>query len=286
MKNKKNRIRKRIISGTVAFALVMSSLLPGAYSGNTEVVGETTAKEEKVLDGLKITKEEFDKIMEDHKVGDTIKGTVDGLTSKELEVKASKSKTDKVVSLEGLMPEDAKGKVTDVTSKYQSDTNKLADNKKNTLSNDASGKDVTTYDTDSKVIAAYDISILDGKKEYQPGAKKPIRVEIKDKRIKKKDDIAVFHIDDDGNRQRVIDFKVVDGAISFRATGFSVYEIVKGVDSVAFVADWYTASSLEDIRQHGAEQTDGSVALSPLAWYIDTSSSFSNAHLSSPIYEI
>lgn len=205
MKNKKNRIRKRIISGTVAFALVMSSLLPGTYSGNTNVVGETTAKEEKVVDGSKLTKDEFDKIMEDHKVGDTIKGTVDGLTSQELEVKASKSKTDKVVSLEGLMPEDAKGKVTDVTSKYQNDT--------------------------KEVLAAYDISILDGKKEYQPGAKKPIRVEIKDKRIKKKDDIAVFHIDDDGNRQRVIDFKVVDGAICFRATGFSVYEIVDGVDA-------------------------------------------------------
>ena len=230
MKNKKNRIRKRIISGTVAFALVMSSLLPGTYSGNTKVVGETTAKEEKVVDGSKLTKDEFDKIMEDHKVGDTIKGTVDGLTSQELEVKASKSKTDKVVSLEGLMPEDAKGKVTDVTSKYQNDT--------------------------KEVLAAYDISILDGKKEYQPRAKKPIRVEIKDKRIKKKDDIAVFHIDDDGNRQRVIDFKVVDGAISFRATGFSVYEIVDGVKSVSGIASWKTVSTIEEIIQYGKESEE------------------------------
>ena len=57
MKNKKNRIRKRIISGTVAFALVMSSLLPGAYSGNTDVVGETTSKEEKVLENQIVLKQ-------------------------------------------------------------------------------------------------------------------------------------------------------------------------------------------------------------------------------------
>lgn len=227
MKNKKNRIRKRIISGTVAFALVMSSLLPGAYSGNTNVVGETTAKEEKVIDGSKLPKDEFDKIMEDHKVGDTIKGTVDGLTSKELEVKASKSKSDKVVSLEGLMPEDAKGKVTDVTSKYQNDT--------------------------KEVLAAYDISILDGKKEYQPGAKKPIRVEIKDKRIIDNGTVALFHISDDGERQRILDFNVVDGAISFKATGFSVYEIVDGLEAFSGSYGWTVANSFDKLDEFGVE---------------------------------
>ncbi|HAV91271.1 MAG TPA: hypothetical protein DCW44_08375 [Eubacterium sp.] len=241
MKNKKNRIRKRIISGTVAFALVMSSLLPGAYSGNTNVVGETTAKEEKVIDGSKITKDEFDKLMENHKVGDTIKGIVDGLTSKELEVKASKSKTDKVVSLEGLMPEDAKGKVTDVTSKYQNDTK--ASDKKN---------DDNLVEKDN-VVAAYDISIMVGKKEYQPGAKKPIRVEIKDKRIIDNGTVALFHISDDGERQRILDFNVVDGAISFKATGFSVYEIVDGLEAFSGSYGWTVANSFDKLDEFGVE---------------------------------
>lgn len=242
MKRKLNKsIKRRIVSITIAFPLVMSSLLPGTFK-SVNVVGETKSKyEEKIYtEGSKIGKDEFEEILKDHEVGDTV--TVASSDNKQLEVKVDSSKDDKVVYLEGQMPEGAKAKAKDVTAKHKDDVNDLA----------------TADSEDAKVVAAYDISIMDGKKEYQPGAKKPIRVEINDKRIKESDDIAVFHIDDDGNRQRVIDFKVVDGAISFKATGFSVYEIVKGVDSVAFVADWYTASSLEDIRQHGAEQTDGS----------------------------
>ena len=238
MKRKLNKsIKRRIVSITIAFPLVMSSLLPGTFK-SVNVVGETKSKyEEKIYtEGSKIGKDEFEEILKDHEVGDTV--TVASSDNKQLEVKVDSSKDDKVVYLEGQMPEGAKAKAKDVTAKHKDDVNDLA----------------TADSEDARVVAAYDISIMDGKKEYQPGAKKPIRVEIKDKRIKKSDDIAVFHIDDDGNRQRVIDFKVVDGAISFRATGFSVYEIVNGVDAYSLSVEKEAVSDVTKLTGNRSDK--------------------------------
>ena len=237
MKRKLNKsIKRRIVSSTIAFLLVMSSLLPGTFK-SANVVGETTAKyEEKIYtEGSKIGKDEFEEILKDHEVGDTV--TVASSDNKQLEVKVDSSKDDKVVYLEGQMPEDAKAKAKDVTAKHKDDVNDLA----------------TADSEDAKVVAAYDISIMDGKKEYQPGVKKPIRVEIKDKRIKDNGTVALFHISDDGERQRVLDFNVVDGAISFKATGFSVYEIVDGLEAFSGNYGWTVANSFDKLDEYGVE---------------------------------
>ena len=100
---------------------------------------------------------------------------------------------------------------------------------------DYSGEDIATGSDADKdkgeaeytTIAAYDITIRVGKKEYQPTEKRPIRVEITDARISQDKNILLYHIKDDGEREEITDITIEDGKLSFDATGFSVYEIVK-----------------------------------------------------------
>ena len=75
-------------------------------------------------------------------------------------------------------------------------------------------------------IVAYDISISDGDSEYQPDEEHPVYVEINDPAISQESGIELWHISDDGERERITDITVDDGKISFYAVGFSVYEIV------------------------------------------------------------
>ncbi len=132
--------------------------------------------------------------------------------------------TDKTVSLKGLMPENAKAEAVDVTDDHSDDT--LSDN-------------------NDRVLAAYDITIMNGRKEYQPGSRNPIFVEIKDPAITDKSKIELWHVKDNGDREQITDLVVSEGKISFYATGFSVYEIVSDGNSVS--AGWLKLSSIADI---------------------------------------
>lgn len=87
--------------------------------------------------------------------------------------------------------------------------------------------DGPSYET----LAAYDITIKVGKKEYQPTEERPIRVEITDSRITIDKNIILYHIKDSGEKEEITDITIEDGKISFDATGFSVYEIVNVLSS-------------------------------------------------------
>lgn len=100
-----------------------------------------------------------------------------------------------VVTVDGMMPEDAHAEAVNVTTEHEG-------------------------------IAAYDITITDGRDDYQPGEENPVYVEIADPAIPD-GDVQLWHIHDDGEREEITDFDASQGRISFYATGFSVYEVVK-----------------------------------------------------------
>ena len=95
--------------------------------------------------------------------------------------------------------------------------------------------DVTEQSETENVIAAYDITIVDGEEEYQPGEENPINVEITDPRITDGTNLQIWHITDDGEREEITDFTVEDGKVCFDAVGFSVYQIVEGPGAYSFV---------------------------------------------------
>lgn len=117
------------------------------------------------------------------------------LCQKSLEVYPNGDYTVETVKLEGMMPANATAEAVDVTEEYDG-------------------------------VAAYDITITSGTKEYQPGEAHPIYVEIIDPEIPDSNALTLWHIADDGTREQITDFHLSDGKISFFATGFSVYQIV------------------------------------------------------------
>ncbi|MCR5061204.1 MAG: hypothetical protein K6A80_09290 [Saccharofermentans sp.] len=112
-----------------------------------------------------------------------------------LEVNPEGSSEDITLSVEGLMPQNA--------------------------SVDASEVEV------DDALAAYDISIMDGDNEYQPDEDNPLSVEITDPRISADKEHILWHISNDGTRERVTDLTISDGKITFIARSFSMYEIVE-----------------------------------------------------------
>ena len=129
----------------------------------------------------------------------------DGLRNQSIELNLD-TEPDATVKLNGIMPHNAVATVTDVTGDYAADFDVLEP---------------------SSVIAAYDITITHGDKEYQPDEKKPIYVEIAHPGISGSAETKLVHIKDDGTREEIEDFTVEDGKLSFYATGFSIYEIVE-----------------------------------------------------------
>ena len=69
------------------------------------------------------------------------------------------------------------------------------------------------------------IIITDGEREYQPYEDKPIRVEINDPRLTKDKDLELWHIYDDGEKERIDSFTVEDGKLSL--TVCSLYSTVR-----------------------------------------------------------
>ena len=141
------------------------------------------------------------------------------LSHQSIELYPNGEEAEQVVSLEGLMPEGVTAEVVDVSETHEG-------------------------------IAAYDITIKDGWKEYQPGEKHPILVEITDPVIADVEYIELWHIMDDGTREQIFDFTLEDGTVSFYATGFSVYEIVESAGQMDLV--WHKIESLADFEAHAS----------------------------------
>lgn len=142
------------------------------------------------------------------------------LTHQTIELYPDEESDEKTVTLEGLMPEDAEATAVDVSDEHEG-------------------------------IAAYDITITDGWKEYQPGEDNPIKVEIVDPVIT--ESIALWHIHDDGTREQIFDFTAEDGKVVFYATGFSVYEIVDAPAHKDSTITPVMAKKMADLESDDAE---------------------------------
>lgn len=126
------------------------------------------------------------------------------------ELYPDEGETETSVTLNGLIPKGASAEAVDVTE-------------------DVSELDVEAENQNNKeadVVFAYDITIKNGKKEYQPDEHKPIRVEITNPEIRSDVTSELWHIKDDGTKEQIKDFSVEDGKVSFYAKGFSVYVLV------------------------------------------------------------
>jgi fibro-slime domain-containing protein len=144
-------------------------------------------------------------------------------------------KSDKTVTLNGMMPKDASAQAIDVTEDYT----------------DGDGiKEISSDNPEASILAAYDISIIDGKDEYQPEKDKPIRVEITNPQLDADRAVALWHIKDDGTKEKIKKFKLEDGRITFNATGFSIYAIVDVNEPFNFE----TAKTLADLTGTRAAQ--------------------------------
>ena len=136
------------------------------------------------------------------------KGTV--YRQQNFELYPDEGETEASVTLDGLMPKGASAEAVDVTE----DASRLdlkADNQKN---------------KEADIIFAYDITIKNGKKEYQPDEDKPIRVEITNPEIRSDITSELWHIKDDGTKEQIKDFSVEEGRVTFYARGFSIYALV------------------------------------------------------------
>ena len=154
------------------------------------------------------------------------------------------------IILNGMMPKGATAEAEDVTEAYadidfstrlESDEKKEKNTPDSTDSKDSSRiensqerGDLKTRNenkTDFSLLAAYDISILNGNEEYQPEEGNAITVEIQNDSIHSGMNLQLWHIKDDGTREQVKDFSLEDGKISFEATGFSVYALVYRIET-------------------------------------------------------
>ncbi|MBR4201381.1 MAG: hypothetical protein IKQ91_08955 [Oscillospiraceae bacterium] len=142
------------------------------------------------------------------------------LTQQTIELYPDEDSDEKSVTLEGLMPEGAEATAVDVSDEHEG-------------------------------IAAYDITITDGEAEYQPEEGNPIYVEITDPVIT--ENIELWHIHDDGEREQIFDFTAEDGKVSFYATGFSVYEIVEDPNIKQLNMGWQQIKTLEELETFDAD---------------------------------
>ena len=127
------------------------------------------------------------------------------------------TESETVVTLSGMMPEGATAEAVNVTADYAAMDN-----------SSANGSDAVFTETqDISVLAAYDITISDGRETYQPDGSRPITVTITHAQITADAAIQVWHISDDGTRVQIPEFTQEEGKITFSAEGFSVYEIVE-----------------------------------------------------------
>lgn len=112
--------------------------------------------------------------------------------------------TQEIITLDGLMPANASVNVQNTE----------------TLSDDT--------------LCSYDISITDGSgEEFQPENHETITVEITNtaisEAVSKKQKIRLWHIDDNGIREEIKNFKIYQDSIAFETPSFSIFEVDNGV---------------------------------------------------------
>lgn len=143
------------------------------------------------------------------------------LCHQSLELHPNGEEAEQVITLEGKMPEGASAVAEDVSEEYEG-------------------------------IVAYDITIMNGGDEFQPVEDEPVFVEITDPAIADHENIAVWHIKDGGEREKVEIFDIEGDTVSFYASGFSVYEIVKDENVDQSQSEWHKITSIEDITSLGS----------------------------------
>ena len=111
--------------------------------------------------------------------------------------------SEKTVTLNGMMPKDASAEAVDVADNFTGENGTT---------------DISEDNPDAFLLAAYDITITDGENEYQPDEDKPVQVEITDPGLSEESDFEVWHIKDNGEKEKIQQFSVEDGKISFTAT--------------------------------------------------------------------
>ena len=181
-----------------------------------------------------------------------------GYRHKNFEIFPNEGDNTKAVLLDGMVPKNATATASDVTeARIAEEKARIAEEKAqnaeengtdagseaNEEADDASGEENDEEDK-AGIILAYDITITDGQEEYQPGEERPVEVIIRDRRITTDKKISLWHIKDDGSREKVTGYNLEEGRIRFVATGFSVYEIDEDVMDFDY---------LTFLKEHGEE---------------------------------
>lgn len=190
----RNKLKQRLASAVCAAAMLLTSIGSSLYSLKAIAVTDTSVAAET---------------------------NTDELCRQSFELYPSGEQTQKLVKLDGMMPQGATAEAVDVSG-------------------------------DHDAIAAYDITITKDREEFQPSEENPIKVEITDPAIQKDNSIQLWHISDDGEREQITDFTLENGRISFYAKGFSVYEIVTdaGGSTAQDDSGWFKVPSLEKFEEY------------------------------------
>lgn len=196
------KIKKKIASIACAFTMMLSSVTTcfSAFGAETETdtaAETTTFASETVTEASETTQTEQTEVLTEPE--EVLPEPEEVLTEQSISLYPNGEEAEQVITLNGMMPEGAAAEAVDVSEFHEG-------------------------------VSAYDITITSGEQEYQPGEEHPIRVEICDPVISDSAYIELWHIADDGTRERITDFSVTDSTISFEATAFSVYEIVTADD--------------------------------------------------------
>lgn len=177
----KDKLKKRLLSAACAAAMMLANV------GNVLPLRATAEGDESAVSVTECSSEA------------EVTTDSEELCHKSIELHPNGEQAEEVITLDGMMPEDATAKAVDVSGEHEG--------------------------------IAYDITINDGSEEYQPDEENPIQVEIVDPRITSEGDTELWHIHDDGVREPITEFTVSEGSVVFSAEGFSVYEIVTGFSS-------------------------------------------------------
>ena len=194
-------LKNKIVSGLTAAMLILTAAVP-----SMTVLGDgTSGSSSYAFTKDVVTSTETDSVLSVAQGNENLKWN-----SLQVEVE------DSDITLEGLMPVGAEAEAKDVTLEQEADVASVMDA-------------ATELDaTEGTMLAAFDISIKEGNEEYQPNEEHPIKVTINDERFLENDELIILHLkDDEGEEVEVVeDYDVIDGELSFEATGFSVYEII------------------------------------------------------------
>ena len=173
--------KRRIISIMTVVFVVMSAILPSyiVYSGEVKDATPTDAKVKEV---------EYKHLS--------------------LEVYPDKTDKDKSVTLDGMMSKKAKAKVKDVTEDISDPESDLFKSLISTATDATSSDAEMKAEEEGVILAAYDITIMNGKEEYQPEEKRPISVQINDPGINSDSNLKIFHIKDDGTKEEIEDLEI------------------------------------------------------------------------------